>query len=184
MDHRSAGNRQRVALASVLLGIALIVGGAAADASATPEYPGDQQQLPMSQTDDELLAAKYAPIVYLREQQDACDTDGDCISYRCLESDYGPEFCSRECPAGGDPCPEDADAGRGTSLCVRYEEKRGFIGRLGQFCVPRCQSLEDCQDDNPSWESCDVPQWLGEPLYADLGDTRVCLAPSWHDGTP
>jgi len=50
--------------------------------------------------------------------------------------------------------------------------------------VPRCADLDACEANNPNWESCDVPKWLGDPIYPSLGQLKVCLAPSYQGKDP
>lgn len=120
----------------------------------------------------------------------ACRVAADCISGVCLKSEYGPPFCSRSCDTEGQPCEPGADTpNQAKSLCVSYEEPPTprtpeFKGDLKMFCVPRCVDEDACEANNPNWESCDVPKWLGDPIYPSLGNLTVCLAPSYQGKDP
>jgi hypothetical protein len=132
----------------------------------------------------------------------ACAENDECKSGLCLKSSYAPPFCSRACDqdcvqanlegqnCGGDPCPAGVDAGEGDSLCVSYAwppyywQTPEFKSELTAFCVPRCHAMADCTSNNGHWEVCDVPEYLGDPLYPVLGDTRVCMATSYHGKDP
>jgi len=119
----------------------------------------------------------------------ACRADDDCISRTCLVSQYGTPFCSRACSTAWEPCPAGDDAIAGASLCLSFEDPPSpqapaFEGDLIRFCVPRCQSADDCTDANPGWERCDIPRWLGDPLFPALGQDKVCQSPSFHGKEP
>ncbi len=118
-----------------------------------------------------------------------CRSDGDCVAGICLRSEYGPPFCTRPCSAEWEPCPEGEDAGAGDTLCVSFAVLPNpaappFDGELARFCVPRCSSTSECVSSNESWEACDVPKYLGDPLFPSLGNTRVCQAPSFQGKDP
>jgi hypothetical protein len=115
----------------------------------------------------------------------SCRRDDDCISRLCLESQYGTPFCSRPCTTAWEPCAEGDDAGEGQALCVSFEsppnpDAPGFEGELSRFCVPRCQNVGECTSLAPIWETCDVPKWLGDPLFPGLGGVKTCQSPSFH----
>ncbi|MBL8783316.1 MAG: hypothetical protein JNJ59_00330 [Deltaproteobacteria bacterium] len=119
----------------------------------------------------------------------ACRTDGDCISRVCLKSQYGTPFCSRACTNAWEPCPAGDDAAAGSALCVSFETLPNpsappFEGDLVRFCAPRCQRDTDCSTANANWETCDIPRWLGNPLFPSLGSIKVCQAPSYHGKDP
>ena len=120
-----------------------------------------------------------------------CYSDSDCISLTCLSSEYGPPFCSRACETVEEPCPAGPDATESESLCLSFSELPDpnappFIGDLKTFCVPRCSlDVQDCIDQNPNWEVCEAPRYLGDPLYPNLGSNyRVCQAPSFQGKDP
>jgi hypothetical protein len=120
-----------------------------------------------------------------------CYSDSDCISLTCLSSEYGPPFCSRACETVEEPCPAGPDATESESLCLSFSELPDpnappFIGDLETFCVPRCSlDVQDCIDQNPNWEACEPPRYLGDPLYPNLGSNyRVCQAPSFQGKDP
>ena len=120
-----------------------------------------------------------------------CYNDSDCISLVCLSSEYGPPFCSRACETVEEPCPAGPDAQESDSLCLSFAELPDpnappFIGELETFCVPRCSlDVQDCIDQNPNWEVCEAPRYLGDPLYPNLGSNyRVCQAPSYQGKDP
>ncbi|MBD89633.1 MAG: hypothetical protein CL940_04810 [Deltaproteobacteria bacterium] len=120
-----------------------------------------------------------------------CYADSDCISLMCLSSEYGPPFCSRACETVEEPCPAGPDAQESDSLCLSFTELPDpnappFIGELETFCVPRCSlDVQDCIDQNPNWEVCEPPTYLGDPLYPNLGSNyRVCQAPSFQGKDP
>jgi len=74
-------------------------------------------------------------------------------------------------------------------LCVSFEELPNpgappFEGDLVRFCVPRCSDVDECTAFEPAWEDCDVPTWLGDPLYPGLGQIGVCQSPSFHGKDP
>lgn len=119
----------------------------------------------------------------------SCRQDSDCISRLCMTSQYGTPFCTRPCTNEWEPCPAGDDAAAGQSLCVSYEappnpQAPAFQGELLRFCVPRCQDVRECAGLDPAWEACDVPKWLGDPLYPALGNQKVCQSPSFHGKVP
>lgn len=119
----------------------------------------------------------------------ACRQDDDCLSRVCLKSQYGTPFCSRACTTAWEPCPAGDDTGAGAALCVSFEDPPSpdapaFEGDLIRFCVPRCASVAACRADNAGWEACDVPRWLGDPLFPALGSDKVCQSPSFHGKEP
>ncbi len=119
----------------------------------------------------------------------SCNSDAECISKLCLQSQYGTPFCSRPCTTAWEPCPESEDARAGEALCVSFEkppnpEAPAFEGELSRFCVPRCQTLGDCTAITPVWETCDAPKWLGDPLFPSLGGLKTCQSPSFHGKDP
>ena len=119
----------------------------------------------------------------------SCYSDSECISKVCLKSQYGTPFCSRPCTTPWEPCPAGDDAGDGKALCVSFEDlpnpsAPAFEGDLFRFCVPRCSDVDECRDAEPAWEACEVPQWLGDPLFPGLGQVRVCQSPSFHGKDP
>lgn len=119
----------------------------------------------------------------------ACRRAADCASGVCLTSEFGPPFCTAACDAAWEACPAstaNAAPGQATPLCVSmralpHPELGPFDGALDQFCVPRCANALDCRATNPSWETCEPPSYLGDPLYPALGAVKVCQAPS-HQG--
>jgi len=118
-----------------------------------------------------------------------CRDGGDCLSGVCLKSQYGTPFCSRACPTAWEPCPAGDDAAAGAALCISFEDlpspqAPAFEGDLDRFCVPRCQGLDACRGNNAGWEACDVPRWLGDPLFPSLGSDKVCQSPSFHGKDP
>jgi hypothetical protein len=120
-----------------------------------------------------------------------CYGDTDCMSLVCLESEYGPPFCSRTCETVEEPCPAGPDAADGQSLCISFVDLPDpnappFIGDLETFCVPRCSlDVQDCIDQNPNWEVCQAPTYLGDPLYPNLGTNyRICQALSFQGKDP
>ena len=115
----------------------------------------------------------------------ACRTNADCMSGTCLESQYGTPFCTRACDEPWEPCEAGEDAIAGSALCISLEDPPNsdappFEGDLMRFCVPRCTNDAACESNNAGWEACDVPRWLGDPLYPALGSTKVCGSPSFH----
>ncbi len=119
-----------------------------------------------------------------------CRADSDCVAGLCLYSEYGPPFCTRACETEGQPCDAGPDIpSGGKTLCVSYEDPPtpqtpSFKGDLSRFCVRRCVDLEECESHNRNWEACDVPKWLGDPIYPNLGSLKVCLAPSYQGKDP
>ncbi|MCC6623752.1 MAG: hypothetical protein IT385_21010 [Deltaproteobacteria bacterium] len=130
--------------------------------------------------------------VVVREPQPlgrACWSDDECISRICMESQYGTPFCTRPCSTPWEPCAGGDDAAAGSALCVSFDDlpntgAPAFEGDMSQFCVPRCSDVDECTADEPAWEACEVPQWLGDPLYPALGNVRVCQSPSFHGKDP
>lgn len=119
----------------------------------------------------------------------SCREDGECISRLCMTSQYGTPFCTRPCSNAWEPCPAGDDVAAGQSLCVSYEDPPNpqapaFEGELLRFCVPRCQDVRECAGLDPVWEACDVPRWLGDPLFPALGSQKVCQSPSFHGKVP
>lgn len=119
----------------------------------------------------------------------ACRTSADCLAGVCLESEYGTPFCTRACDSAWDPCPAGEDAAEGEALCVSFEDLPNpavgpFIGDLTQFCLPRCVDFRECTGLNSGWEACDVPKYLGDPLFPGLGNVRVCGSPSFQGKEP
>ena len=57
---------------------------------------------------------------------------------------------------------------------------------LKTFCVPRCILDEkECHENNPNWEICKAPTYLGDPLYPSLGtNVKICQAPSFFGKDP
>jgi len=118
-----------------------------------------------------------------------CRTAADCLSGVCLKSEYGTPFCTRACTAEWEPCSAGADAAAGQALCVSFTALPNpstgpFRGDLSKFCVPRCATMSDCRGLSDAWETCDVPRYLGDPLYPALGQIRVCQAPSYQGKDP
>ena len=120
-----------------------------------------------------------------------CLEDSDCISGLCLESEYGPPFCSRACEVVQEPCPDGPDAVQGDSFCISFDELPDvnapvFKGEISTFCVRRCDlDVEECEALNPNWEVCAAPTYLGDPLYPNLGTNfRICQAPSYQGKDP
>ncbi|MFT7582019.1 MAG: hypothetical protein ACI9MR_003700 [Myxococcota bacterium] len=114
-----------------------------------------------------------------------CRADADCIAGVCLESEYGTSFCTRACETPWEPCIGGPDVAEGQALCVSFEtlpnaESPRFKGDLQQFCAPRCSGRADCTAIDAAWEVCDVPKYLGDPLFPALGSIRVCQSPSYH----
>jgi hypothetical protein len=119
-----------------------------------------------------------------------CSTDSDCLSGLCLTSQYGTPFCTRACERpfeacdGGPDLPADRQA-----LCLDFTttpnpNAPAFQGEIKTFCAPRCASGDTCDALDPIWETCDIPRWLGDPLYPLLGNQRVCQSPSFHGKEP
>jgi hypothetical protein len=125
---------------------------------------------------------------------EVCREDSDCISNFCLESEYGPPFCTRPCEVAEENCPAGPDAEEGESLCVSYGPETlelitpppvpVFRGEETQFCVKRCTNVDDCQEHNLNWEECRQATFLGLPIHPSLGSIRVCQAPSYHGKEP
>lgn len=135
--------------------------------------------------------AKSTADVVVREPQllgQACRTNDECISKVCMVSQYGTPFCTRPCATAWEPCTPGDDL-VGNALCVSFEDPPNpdappFEGDLMRFCVPRCSDKDECQAAEPAWEACDVPKWLGDPLFPSLGNTRVCQSPSFQGKDP
>jgi hypothetical protein len=117
-----------------------------------------------------------------------CLGHSECLSGVCLESEYGPPFCTRPCDEPQTPCSEGVDAAPGVALCISYDDRPDqdlpFLGDLTTFCVPRCTTITDCKEHNEDWEVCDQPTHLGNPLYPNLGNTLVCQSPSYQGKDP
>lgn len=120
-----------------------------------------------------------------------CREDGDCAAgLFCLESEYGPPFCTAECTDDGTDC-ELPGVAQGAALCVSYEDDNlpnpdtpPFKGDAKVFCVPVCTEMDQCEANNLNWEVCDVPRYLGDPLYPQLGNVSACQAPSYQGKDP
>jgi len=118
-----------------------------------------------------------------------CRTNADCLAGVCLESEYGTPFCTRACDSAWEPCTAGEDVAEGASLCVSFDTLPNqavgpFVGDLTQFCLPRCVDVRECAGLNANWEACDVPKYLGDPVYPALGTVRVCAAPSYQGKEP
>ena len=122
-----------------------------------------------------------------------CLDDADCISGQCLESEYGAPFCTRACDEPQVDCPAGDDAGVGEALCVSFAPDQlpfpelvdEFQGEIDTFCAPRCSSLSECTNANPSWETCTRPKYKGNVIYPGLGaGGNICQAPSHHGKDP
>jgi hypothetical protein len=123
-----------------------------------------------------------------------CREHEDCVSNFCLESEYGPPFCTRPCDTPQESCPAGPDAEEKDSLCVSYAEETlaqlglvdtpTFKGAVKQFCVRKCAQPEECKANNLNWEVCANPKFLGLPIHPSLGQIRVCQAPSYHGKDP
>lgn len=119
----------------------------------------------------------------------SCSADAECVSGTCMVSQYGTPFCTRACDTAWEPCPAGDDAAAGGALCISFEDLPNtdappFEGELQRFCVPRCDRLAACQTENPGWEACAAPSWLGDPLFPALGSQKVCQSPSFHGKEP
>lgn len=124
----------------------------------------------------------------------ACRENNDCISNVCLESEYGPPFCTRPCDVAAESCPPGDDAEEGEALCVNYGPENlallgvqpvpTFDGQLTQFCVKRCSHVDECLDNNLNWEQCRETTFLGLPVHPSLGQIKVCQAPNYHGKEP
>ncbi len=119
----------------------------------------------------------------------SCAKDADCLTRICLKSQYGTPFCSRPCTTAWEPCPAGDDAAEGAALCVSYEDlpnpdAPAFQGDLERFCVPRCSASDACEAIDLAWETCDIPRWLGDPVFPALGNVKVCGSPSFHGKVP
>lgn len=119
----------------------------------------------------------------------SCHDGSDCLSGTCLTSEYGTPFCTRACASAWEPCDPGEDAGVGEALCVSFDRLPNastgpFRGDLTQFCAPRCSTRGACRAISESWEVCDVPKYLGDPLFPSLGGVKVCESPSFHGKEP
>ncbi len=124
---------------------------------------------------------------------DLCTADEDCVSGECLESEYGPPFCSRPCDTPQTDCTDGDDVRADVrTLCISYRKEdlpypdlvAAFKGELESFCVPLCSTTEECREANRGWESCEAPQYLGNQLYPNLGGTKSCQSPSYQGKDP
>ncbi len=120
----------------------------------------------------------------------ACASDSDCVSGLCLKSEFGPPWCSRLCDDPQVVCEPGDDIGLGEALCISYSELPNvntdpFLGDHETFCTVLCADVDDCQAINPTWEVCDTPKYLGDPLYPGLGlGQKICMAPSYQGKDP
>ncbi len=158
---------------SLALLASLVVVGCSSDAPSPP--PSD--------------AGSDAPVAQPQPLGGPCSADEDCLAGVCLTSSYGTPFCTRPCEATAEACPAGPDAAAGASLCVGFDDlpnpnAPAFVGELRAFCVPRCTDLAACDAVNPDWEACDVPRWLGDQLYPNIGAIKVCAAPSFQGKDP
>ena len=117
-----------------------------------------------------------------------CMDDSECLSGLCLESEYGPTFCSRSCDVPQTACSDGSDSVGLSTLCISFDDRPRvefpFVGDMSTFCVPVCGNVGDCLDINPNWETCEQPKHLGNPLYPMLGNLKVCMAPSYQGKDP
>ena len=123
-----------------------------------------------------------------------CREHADCISGFCLYSEFGPPFCTRPCEVAAQSCPAGDDAEEGEAFCVNYGpetlENLGvrpaptFQGEIKQFCAKRCDFVQDCEANNPNWETCVQATFLGLPIHPELGSIKICQAPSYHGKEP
>ncbi len=131
-----------------------------------------------------------APLLEPALLGERCRSDRDCLVGTCLTSQYGTPFCTRPCERAFEACDEGPDLAPGQrALCLDFSDPPNpsapaFEGQLTRFCAPRCTSEDACDALDPIWETCDVPRWLGDPLYPSLGNQRVCQSPSFHGKAP
>lgn len=162
---------------ATILGFAAVLATSCVESSAPPVYAAGD-----AATSD-TVARQPRPLAA------PCTTAGDCLSGVCLESEYGPPFCTRACDEPQVHCPPGPDAAKGAALCISFDDRPNvsappFKGALTTFCVPLCFDTEQCQAGNPNWETCDPPMYLGDPLYPSLGGQLVCQAPSYQGKDP
>ena len=125
---------------------------------------------------------------------EVCRNDADCISNFCLDSEFGPPFCTRPCEVAAETCPGGPDAEEGEAFCVSYgsdtlaslgvQPVPVFRGEETQFCVRKCTNVDDCLEHNLNWEQCREATFLGLPIHPSIGLIKVCQAPSYHGKEP
>ncbi|MFH1533045.1 MAG: hypothetical protein ABIK09_20155 [Pseudomonadota bacterium] len=114
-----------------------------------------------------------------------CETGCDCDGGICALNEYAPfRFCTRPCDAAqpGTPCTPETGETVWTSLCVEFPLGE-FVEAPRRFCAPLCEDLGDCGALGAPWETCEQPEWKGNPLYASLPD-KVCISPSAQGHEP
>ena len=176
-----AGHSLAVALVALVALVVLVAGGAGAC--------GDSGAGVSDVIEDDIVEPA-APTGMLG---DACRADDECVSGVCLESEYGPPFCTRACDSPQVDCALGDDVREGVrTLCISYEEEYlpypelvdDFKGEMKTFCVPLCGDTEECREANRGWETCEAPQYLGNQLYPNLGGTKSCQSPSYQGKDP
>ncbi len=114
-----------------------------------------------------------------------CTTDCECAGGICALNESAPfRFCTTPCGAAqpGTPCEPEEGETAWTSLCVEFPLGE-FLVAPRRFCAPLCQDMGECAGLGAPWETCEMPHWKGNPLYASLPD-KVCISPSAQGHEP
>jgi len=113
-----------------------------------------------------------------------CDSDCECLSDQCVLNEYAPfRFCASPCMSSqpGAPCQPEVEGAAFSTFCVGFPSD--FRVQPSQFCAPLCNDISDCEKLGAPWESCEQPQWKGNPLYPSTPD-MVCISPSAQGHDP
>ena len=113
-----------------------------------------------------------------------CSDDCECLGSMCVLTEYAPfRFCTKSCGSvePGAPCEPDEGLELYNSMCVQFPAD--FRVMPSKFCAPLCSEDLDCAKLGAPWESCEKPQWKGNPLYPSFPD-KVCMSPSAQGHEP
>ena len=107
-----------------------------------------------------------------------CLEDQHCEEGVCLISEYAPfGVCTVECQSPGDFCVDTEGNAVEGFWCIQPppEEFRKLTHtEIDSFCVPICDSLEECKLLEERYETCAQPEYKGNPLYPG-SPMPVCL---------
>ena len=107
-----------------------------------------------------------------------CLEDRHCEQGICLISEFAPfGVCTVACQNPGDFCLTTEGEAIERFWCIQPppEEFRKLTHpEVEAFCMPICDSLEECQPLEPRYEECAQPEYKGNPLYPG-SPMPVCL---------
>ena len=113
-----------------------------------------------------------------------CTDDCECLGGPCVLNEYAPfRFCTTPCMGAqpGSACEPEVEGAAFSTFCIDFPSD--FRVQPGQFCAPLCNDILDCNKLGAPWESCEMPQWKGNPLYPSTPD-KVCISPSAQGHEP